>query len=346
MVRAGAVRPGADDDEVDARVPLVHDRLGDVRGRPRSRSGPAAATRAIRACTRSIAAPAAAQRLDLVRGLAHPQSATAPGWPAPGPRPAWPHAARAPPRACGSRPRPGRPTRGSMLGHQPVRVLAVGPVEHLEAEPAERRGQRRPGRSSVGTSSTGSPAAGTTRQVSRSAAVAGVAGSGNAGRRRSRSTQPRVEAGGRGGGTRADGLQPVGEVSGTASSARATGYGPGRAAMLLDSASLYFRAFFGVPESATAPGRPTGQRGARLPRHDGLAGPPAPARPGWSPASTWTGGRPGGSRRSRRTRRTGSARRAARWCRTSWPRRCRCCSTCWPRSASPRSGAAATRPTT
>ena len=49
--------------------------------------------------------------------------------------------------------------------------------------------------------------------------------------------------------------------------------------MLLDSASLYFRAFFGVPTSVTAPdGTPVNAvRG--LPRHGGDPGHRAPADP-------------------------------------------------------------------
>ena len=49
--------------------------------------------------------------------------------------------------------------------------------------------------------------------------------------------------------------------------------------MLLDSASLYFRAFFGVPDQRTSPDETTDQRAARLPRHDRHPGhgPPADA---------------------------------------------------------------------
>ena len=77
--------------------------------------------------------------------------------------------------------------------------------------------------------------------------------------------------------------------------------------MLLDTPSLYFRAFFGVPESVTGRRRHAGERGARAARHDR----PARTRPvaalGWSPAWTPTGGRVPGRRDARRTRRTGSA---------------------------------------
>ena len=67
--------------------------------------------------------------------------------------------------------------------------------------------------------------------------------------------------------------------------------------MLLDTASLYYRAFYGMPDTVTAPdGTPVNAiRGlldaiARLVR--------ASARAGWWPAWTPTGGRPSGSRRS------------------------------------------------
>ena len=49
--------------------------------------------------------------------------------------------------------------------------------------------------------------------------------------------------------------------------------------MLLDSASLYFRAFFGVPDQRTRPRRAADQRDPRLPRHDRVARQHAPADP-------------------------------------------------------------------
>ena len=92
--------------------------------------------------------------------------------------------------------------------------------------------------------------------------------------------------------------------------------------MLLDTASLYYRAFYGVPDTLTAPdGTPVNAiRGlldmiARLVR----ARPPAP----WSPAWTRTGGPPSGWPPSRRTRRTGPDRTAPRKSRPRSPRRSR-----------------------
>ena len=75
--------------------------------------------------------------------------------------------------------------------------------------------------------------------------------------------------------------------------------------MLLDTASLYFRAFFGVPDSVHGPGRHAGQRRARA---AGLHQPgwsATTSRPTWPAAGTTTGVRSGGSTCSRRTRRTG-----------------------------------------
>ena len=81
--------------------------------------------------------------------------------------------------------------------------------------------------------------------------------------------------------------------------------------MLLDTASLYYRAFYGVPDTLTAPdGTPVNAvRGlldmiARLVR--------GRVQPAWSPAWTRTGARPSGSPRCRRTRPTGPGRTAAR----------------------------------
>jgi len=68
--------------------------------------------------------------------------------------------------------------------------------------------------------------------------------------------------------------------------------------MLLDSASLYYRAYFGVPESVTAPdGTPVNAVRGFL---DMIATLVTAYRP--------TGGRPSASRRSRRTRRSDSRR--------------------------------------
>ena len=67
--------------------------------------------------------------------------------------------------------------------------------------------------------------------------------------------------------------------------------------MLLDSASMYFRAFYGVPETMVAPdGTPINAvRG--LPRHDRRCWSASITRTGWSRAWTTTGGRPSGWRR-------------------------------------------------
>ena len=98
--------------------------------------------------------------------------------------------------------------------------------------------------------------------------------------------------------------------------------------MLLDTASLYFRAYFGVPDSVQRPGRHAGERRARAARLHRPAGPGPPAgRPGGlhgrglAPA---VAGRPDpllqGAPRGR-----GDARRARtrRRSRTRSPRRCR-----------------------
>ena len=92
--------------------------------------------------------------------------------------------------------------------------------------------------------------------------------------------------------------------------------------MLLDTASLYYRAFYGVPETLTAPdGTPVNAiRGlldmiARLVR----ARQPARLVACW----TRTGGRPSGSPRSRRTRRTGPGPDGAEEDRPRSPRRSR-----------------------
>ena len=64
--------------------------------------------------------------------------------------------------------------------------------------------------------------------------------------------------------------------------------------MLLDTASLYFRAFFGVPDSVKAPdGTPVNAVRGLLDFITGWSG--STARPTWPAAGTTTGGRSGGS---------------------------------------------------
>ena len=74
--------------------------------------------------------------------------------------------------------------------------------------------------------------------------------------------------------------------------------------MLLDTASLYYRAFFGVPDTVRAPdGTPVNAVRGLLDMIARLVRARQPGR--WSRAWTRTGGRPSGSRRCPRTRRTG-----------------------------------------
>ena len=96
-----------------------------------------------------------------------------------------------------------------LLGHQPVRVLAVGPVQHLEAEPAERGGQR--GRPLQLRHHQHRVAGRRQHQAGDPlGAVAGIAG--QVAQVGAGADQQRVEAGRRGGGTRPG--QPVSEVHG------------------------------------------------------------------------------------------------------------------------------------
>ena len=101
----------------------------------------------------------------------------------------------------------------------------------------------------------------------------------------------------------------VGESGAAASArpiwqARAVTADPGKL-LLLDTPSLYFRAFFGVPDTMTGAGRHPDQRRARAARLHRPAGHRPAAADGWSRRWTTTGGRPSGSTRCRRTRRTG-----------------------------------------
>jgi hypothetical protein len=149
------------------------------------------------------------QRLDLVRGLALPQRAE--------------HLAgqllgrvrhrRAQAEHLGRvhvvvQPDPAGRAR-QLLGHQPVRVLAVGPVEYLQVEAAERGGQRgrplQPGHHQHGIAVRRQHQAGDPLgAVPRVAGEVAKVGTG--------ADQQCVEAGRRGGGARPD--QAVGEVHG------------------------------------------------------------------------------------------------------------------------------------
>ena len=129
-----------------------------------------------RRAPRSIACPAAAQRLDLGGGLAHPQLAQRRRRPGAARRRG--SAARKREHLLGPHPvveadRPGVPP--SAAGDQRVRVVGLGVVDDL----ARRRAPARPGRRAApgaGTTRNGSPSAGSTRQVSRSSGVRVVAG--------------------------------------------------------------------------------------------------------------------------------------------------------------------------
>ena len=109
--------------------------------------------------------------------------------------------------------------------------------------------------------------------------------------------------------------------------------------LLLDTASLYFRAYFGVPDSVKAPdGTPVNANRGLLDMI-ATAGHRTTGRRGWSCAGTTTGARSSGWTRSRRTRRTAwrsrcPARRAPRRSRTPWRRRSRSSWRCSRRSAS------------
>ena len=118
--------------------------------------------------------------------------------------------------------------------------------------------------------------------------------------------------------------------------------------MLLDAASLYFRAFYGVPRTVHRPGRHAGERRPRVAGHDRLPGAGAPAGAagrllgrglatglpgGRDPVLQGAPGRAGPERAPRQRRRS-----SPRSCRSS-PRR-------WPRSGSPAPGPPGTRPTT
>ena len=106
--------------------------------------------------------------------------------------------------------------------------------------------------------------------------------------------------------------------------------------MLVDAANLYFRAFYALPGVDHRAGRPAGQRGPRLPRHDRGADRQAPARPATSPAWTSTGGRRSGSScavlQGAPRRQPGGGEDVP----DELARRCRCCSRCSPRSGLPR----------
>ena len=143
-------------------------RIAAAISRPASRSvRPGLRNSAIRACTRSIACPGAAQRVDLLGRLAHPQVAEDLGG----------EACSAPGSASRNRehllgPHPvgqpdppglraaGRPTMayGSSVSAQPTTSMPRAAT--AEASTA--------GTSSCGATRNGSPSAGSTRQVSRS----------------------------------------------------------------------------------------------------------------------------------------------------------------------------------
>ena len=82
--------------------------------------------------------------------------------------------------------------------------------------------------------------------------------------------------------------------------------------LLLDSASLYFRAFYGVPDQRTVTERATDQRSARLPRHDRDARHGTPADPPRRLLGQRLAARSSGSTSSPATRRTGSPVRPRR----------------------------------
>ena len=109
VVRAGAVGPAADDDEVDGGVALGEDRVGDVAadlalGAARPQPLPHPRVHPVDGGGRL------AQRLDLLRRLAHPQLAQHDLPRAPARPRASPRAAAAPSRpTCGRRGRPPRP---------------------------------------------------------------------------------------------------------------------------------------------------------------------------------------------------------------------------------------------
>ena len=143
VVRAGPVRPRADDREVDPDVALREDRRGDVGARPRPRCGrPAATPPSGRAPGRWRRRPAASSSISAAR-LDHAQPVERPGWRAPAPSRAAPagRRGRARPR-CGRRRRPGRaPTRG---GRWPRR-RAGRTGRRSRPRPAPRGRGRRPG---------------------------------------------------------------------------------------------------------------------------------------------------------------------------------------------------------
>ena len=97
----------------------------------------------IRACTRSIAAPARASSSISAGGLDHPQPVERPGWRAPAPNPAAPAAPRGRARpTCGHPPRPGpAPPRGVRSRRR--RAGRTG--RRSRPRPAPRGRDRRPG---------------------------------------------------------------------------------------------------------------------------------------------------------------------------------------------------------
>ena len=171
VVRAGAVRPGRHDDEVDGDVPGGADRRGDVGARPRPRCGRGAATRpSAGAPRRSPRRPRRAPRPP--PGTCGSAARAAPRRPAAARRRA---ARRAAPRTCSAHIRSASPTAAAGPSRAAT-TRGYGSVPStwstMRTPVAGAGDASAAGRSSRGTTRVGSPSAGSTRQVSRSSAWA------------------------------------------------------------------------------------------------------------------------------------------------------------------------------
>ncbi len=170
VVRAGAVRAARHDDEVDTHVALGDDRVGDVLADLALGAAGAQPLRHL-GVDPVDRRTGTAQRLDLLRRLAHPQLAQ--------------HRAgqqlvdiAASRRAAAA---PSRPTCGCRAPRARVRAAASATSAYgssvsphaCTSRPSSPIGlARAAGFSRPGTTTLGSPSAGTTRQVSRSSGIA------------------------------------------------------------------------------------------------------------------------------------------------------------------------------
>ena len=321
------------------RVPLGQDRVGDVGGRPRARCGPARSHSATRACTRSIAAPARAQRLDLGRATCASAARAAPRRRAAGAAPG--SAARRRkhllrPHLVVQRDR-GRRRAEPSERHQRVRVVGLVPGDDLERR-APPTGEATRGRRAraPGTTSAGPRPAAATRQVSRSSGMRVVAGqvaqvgagrdaAARRRRRRGRGLRARASRSATGDARRRPGHAPSARrtpgglpTSGLAGSAVVTATRPA------DAAGLRVPVLPGVLRGARVDRRrPTARRSTRSAGFlDMIARLVTDRRPDAAGRLLGRGLAAGvpGRRRSRRTRRTGSAdagrRGPRRRCRT------------------------------